>query len=98
MPVFWKAKETRIARKYFGVERNPIDGSHQADCENDWLVVEMFNHKFPSYLVRELEQAISCNPNPEKKLSIVVWSEKGKKDEDSLVVMRLTDFVDWFGG
>lgn len=110
---FWKQKERRIARKYFGVERNPIDGSHKADCENNWLVVEMFNHTIPefvvrgldlrepilqaipNYLVTELEQAIDCGCDG--KLSIVVWSQKRNRDDESIVLLRKPDAEEWLG-
>lgn len=116
---FWKQKERKVAREYFGCERNALDGSHQADCENDTFVVEMFNAAFPKYLreaikhlsqgdaahslvkvqpkkmLDELSQAVSVCPK--NKTPVLVWSEKGKRIENSLLIIKMFDFVDLYG-
>ena len=63
------------------------------DLINDWLAVEAFQKPIPHYIIEELEQAIGCAG---KRLPIAVWREKGKKDMDALVIMRLKDFVDYY--
>jgi hypothetical protein len=109
---WWKQKERRIARKYFGVERNPLDGSDQADCENGTFVVEMFNQTIPTYVKKHLaskETLFRKVPDkllgefnqaiihcPPTKVPICVWTEKKKNDEDGIVIFNKSDFVDNF--
>ena len=70
--------------------RDQADGS--CDGLNDWLAAEMFQKPIPAYLKEELKQAIK---SAGRRLPIAVWREKGKKDKDALVIMRLSDFMDW---
>ena len=71
--------------------RDQADGS--CDGLNDWLAVEMFQKPIPAYLKDELEQAIK---SAGRRLPIAVWREKGKKDKDALVIIRLKDFLEWY--
>ena len=63
------------------------------DLINDWLAIEIFQKPIPAYLKEELEQAIK---SAGRRLPIAVWREKGKKDKDALVIMRLKDFLVWY--
>ena len=63
------------------------------DLINDWLAIEIFQKPIPKYLREELGQAVT---SAGKRLPIAVWREKGKKDMDAIVIMRLKDFVDYY--
>jgi hypothetical protein len=105
---FWKAVERRIA-KLFGTERiGAKNGNCQPDFINDWLVGEVVCHAVPKWIRAEHEQAIrrvrevkatSSLDGREyvEKLPILVIHEKGEDASTDLVVLRLSDFVDWFG-
>ena len=64
-------------------------------AEGDWLVIEVkARKKLPQWIKVVLTEArIKATPF---QLGIVVLGEVG--DHDSLVVMNLQDFKDWFGG
>ena len=106
---FWKAVERRIA-KLFGTERiGAKNGNCQPDFINDWLVGEVVCHAVPKWIRAEHRQAIDrvekyrtqASTEGDKqfvdRLPILVIHEKGEDASTDLVVLRLTDFVDWFG-
>jgi hypothetical protein len=97
---FWKAVERRIA-KLFGTERiGAKNGNCQPDAINDWLTVEVACHAVPKWVRAELQQAIDAAVVLDQirpHLPIFVVHEKGEDASTDLVVLRLTDFVDWFG-
>lgn len=97
---FWKAVERRIA-KLFGTERiGAKNGDCQPDFVNDWLVGEVVCHDVPKWIRAEHSQAIfraEVISQTDNKLPILVIHEKGEDASTDLVVLRLTDFVDWFG-
>ena len=75
--------------------RRIIDQSGgSCDLINDWLAIEIFQKPIPAYLKEELGQAIK---SAGKRLPIAVWREKYQKDEDALVIMRLRDWLEWYG-
>jgi hypothetical protein len=99
---FWKAVERRIA-KLFGTERiGAKNGNCQPDAINDWLTIEVVCHDVPKWIRAEHQQAIDAayrmaGKNPDYHLPILVIHEKGESESTDLVVLRLSDFVDWFG-
>jgi hypothetical protein len=93
---FWKAVERRIA-KLFGTERiGAKNGNCQPDAINDWLTIEVVCHAIPKWVRAEHKQAIDAAWQTDK-LPILVIHEKGESESTDLVVLRLSDFVDWFG-
>lgn len=96
---FWKAVERRVA-KLFGTERiGAKNGNNQPDFVNDWLVGEVVCHDVPKWIRDEHRQALyhRQSRNLWHHLPILVIHEKGEDELTDLVVLRLTDFVDWFG-
>lgn len=93
----WKHAERAVARR-IGGERlsNHALGLRTPDCESDWLSVEVKHRKaLPSWLLDALGQA-RTNATP-GKLPVAVLHQAGQRYDDALVVVRLSDFVDWFG-
>jgi hypothetical protein len=95
---FWKAVERRIA-KLFGTERiGAKNGNCQPDFINEWLVGEVVCHAVPKWVRDEHRQALDrAAMFVNEKLPILVIHEKGEDASTDLVVLRLSDFVDWFG-
>jgi len=96
----WKAVERSIA-KIVGGERVPITGRQRGsapDVAHEWLGIEIKHRKqLPAWLHDAMAQAVACSDNGDK-LPIVVLHEKGRRHDDDFVVVRLSDFVDHFGG
>lgn len=93
----WKQAERAVARRIGGVRiSNHALGLRTPDCESDWLSVEVKHRKtLPAWLQDTLDQA-RRNAAP-GKLAIAVLHQAGRRYDDALVVLRLSDFVDWFG-
>lgn len=91
----WKDLERRVA-KLLGGSRIPCNGSAAPDVlVGDWLAVECkYRTKLPVWLSGALNQVEGCAGG---RLPIVVLFGRGKRTGDSLVLMRLSAFEDWFG-
>lgn len=96
----WKGYERRLAA-FFGTKRIPaaaIPGEEQKDkpdFETALLAAQAKKgYAFPGYLTAWLDgicqAAGRCQP---PKIGFVVWSAKGVRDLDSLVCLRLEDFL-----
>lgn len=94
----WKHTERAIAAKIGGVRiSNHALGLRTPDCESDWLSVEVKHRKaLPSWITEAMGQA-KRNATP-GKLPVAVLHQAGQRYDDALVVVRLCDFTDWFGG
>ena len=79
--------------KIFKATRIVDQSGGSCDLINSHLAIEIFQKPIPEYLWEELRQAVRCAG---RRLPIAVWREKGKKDKDALVIMRLQDFEDWY--
>jgi len=96
--VTWKATERAIA-KYLGGERVSKFGlgSDVPDVETEWCSAEVKHRKaLPSWLKGAMAQAVA-NASADM-LPLVVLHEHGKRHDDDLVMLRLEDFQEWFGG
>lgn len=97
-PSTWKSVERKIA-KIFGVERTGPLGDGVPDCISDPFAVEIKHGAaapVPKWLSEAMDQAERNAPG---RLSpVVVLHPKGWRIEDSLVVMRLSEFRDLFLG
>lgn len=92
----WKSTERRIARA-LGGERVGPSGLATADVVSSWLSVEVkHRRRLPLWLMGALDQARQA-AGPDQ-LGIAVLHEKGQRTGDDLVLVRLADFVEWFGG
>lgn len=93
----WKAAERQIARLING-QRVPVTGrAGQPDIRHPWLSVEVkHRRRLPQWLLTALAQAEqAATPG---QLPLVVLHQHGERYGDSLVVLRLLDFREWFGG
>ncbi len=93
----WKQAEREVAQRIGGVRTaNHALGLKTPDCESDWLSVEVKHRKaLPGWLLDALAQA-RTNASA-GKLSVAVLHQAGQRYDDALVVLRLSDFIDWFG-
>jgi len=91
----WKQVERAVARR-LGGQRLGCTGLATPDVQSDWLTVEVKTRKrLPRWLVEALAQA--CIAAEDGHLPLVVLHEVGQRHDDDLVLLRLADFVDWFG-
>lgn len=81
--------------KYLGAER--IAGSGKRDLDGGWLCCEVKERQTPTrWLLALVAQAVRlAKPG---QLPIGVLHFLGQRHDDDLVVMRLADFREWFGG
>jgi len=94
----WKAVEREIAKR-LGGERVPVTGRQRGsapDIEHPWLSVEVKHRKaLPGWLLDAQAQAdASAKPN---QLPMVVLHQKQMQYDDSVIMFRLSDFMEWFG-
>jgi len=89
----WKDAERRTARK-LGGERVGCTGRHTPDVITDWLAVEVkHRRRLPVWIAEAVASA--RQHAGQDRLGIAVLHEHGK--HDSLVVLSLADFREWFG-
>ncbi len=91
----WKNVERQIAKR-LGGERVPVTGRQRGsapDIEHDWL-----SHRktLPAWLADAMSQAVASQRG--EQLPMVVLHEKQMNYDDSYCVIRLRDFIEWFGG
>jgi hypothetical protein len=93
----WKNVERAIAEKLGGQRMsNHALGLRTPDVESPWLSVEVKHRKALPLWIKEAMTQAETNGD-EAKLPLVVLHEKGRRHDNDLVVLRLGDFVDWFG-
>ena len=95
----WKATERAIA-KLLGGQRVPITGRQRGDVPDiahPWLALEVKHRKtaVPKWIINAMEQAEACNPGD--KLPMAVIHRQGDRYLDALCVVRLKDFLDFYG-
>jgi hypothetical protein len=92
----WKAAERRIAT-LLGGKRVPVNGrGDEPDVAHSWLAIEVKHRaSLPSWLLSALNQA--HKGATAEQLPIAIVHQAGQRYEDSLVLVRLRDFADWFG-
>ena len=67
------------------------------DVRCDWLSVEVkLRRHLPEWLETAMLQAVAASGV--SQLPIVVLHERGQRHDGDLVMLRLGDFCDWFGG
>lgn len=92
----WKAHERRTA-KLLGGQRVGNRGTNTEDVEHDWLSIECKHKKaLPDWLKEAVAQA--KRNSSDGKLPIAVLHELGKRSDGDLVVIRMSDFREWFTG
>jgi hypothetical protein len=94
----WKAVERKICR-YLGMERQPITGRIRGsapDGKSTWLAAEIkHRRKLPTWLLEAMDQARAGARDGQ--LPIAVLHQQRMEFPDCLVVLRASDFKDWFG-
>jgi hypothetical protein len=102
----WKRDESEIAR-LLGGERVPVTGrqrGYRPDVDHPWLAVEVKSFAtLPQRVAEAMDQAEKAAAYAKRreqcdKLPVAVIHSKNTHRGNSLVVMRLSDFLDWFGG
>ena len=93
----WKAVERAIARVLSGRRiSNHALGQQTPDVETDAYSIEVKHRKrLPAWIEDAVTQA-ERNATP-GKLPLAVLHESGRRHDNDLVVVRLRDFVEWFG-
>jgi len=86
-----------------GGERVPVTGRGRGDApdiRHEWLAIE-YKHwkrgKIPQWLKNAVAQAVA-SVRGDHQLPIAILHTTGERHDDDLVVMRLRDFEEWFGG
>jgi hypothetical protein len=96
---YWKACERRVAR-ILACRRVPVTGRQRGDTpdiEHDALSVEIKSRKsLPAWLLGALDQAQAAAED--RKVPVVVLHQDRAPYEESLVVLRLSDFADHLKG
>jgi hypothetical protein len=94
----WKRTERRVAQAVGG-QRVPVTGRARGDAPDvvsDWLAVEVkHRRRLPAWLHEALQQAEASAGDGQ--LPLVVLHEHGQRHSRDVVVLRLADFVAWFG-
>lgn len=94
----WQRHEQRVAQA-LGTQRTGNQGAATADVvsADGWLVVECKSwRRLPVSVVGALEQAERAARRDQ--LPIAVLHQVGARSAHDLVVMRWSQFQDWFGG
>ena len=95
----WKACERRIA-ELLGGRRVPVTGRQRGDApdiEHEALSIEVKSRKsLPAWLMGALRQAQTASKNG--KMPVVVLHQDHTPYTESLVLLRLSDFVDYLKG
>ena len=94
----WKRTERKVAA-LLGGRRVPVSGRGRGDApdvDHRWLAVEVKDRaSLPAWLLDAIAQAEACaGPH---QLPVGVLHAAGQRHEWDLVVLRLGDFVEWFG-
>ena len=99
----WKANE-RATFALLGGKRTPITGRQRGDAPDgecgagwEWLCVECKSRQVvPEWLLEGMDQAhAAAKPG---QLPVVTVHRVGDRRTGDLVVVRMADFLDWFGG
>ncbi len=96
MPNAWKDHERQIAARLGGKRAGPT-GRTGSDVLHDWLAIECKERKsLPAWMKAAMKQSVDAATDG--LLPIVVWHVLGQRHDQDVVMMRLKDFEEWFGG
>jgi len=94
----WKAVERKYA-EMFGGKRIPITGRIRGsapDIQHEWLSFEVKHRKaLPAWIHDAMNQAEMSKKG--NQLPIVILHQNRMKYEEGFVVLRVKDFLNWFG-
>lgn len=99
----WKMVERQIARLLGGEEKGcsrvPVSGRQRGsapDVSHPWLSIEVKHRKsIPEWLMDAMAQAQASKRG--RQLPVVILHKKQMEYRHSMVLVRLDDFVDWYG-
>jgi len=95
----WKEAERKIA-KHIGGKRVPITGRQRGDVPDvahEWLSVEIKHRKkLPEWIKDGMTQAVAAQQG--EQLPVLILHQKYQPYLDSMICMKLRDFLEWFGG
>lgn len=95
-PKTWKAIELAICRRFGGRRTGPV-GKDGPDCVGTKpFAVQVKHRKVPQWLLDAMTQAILDSPIT--WLPTLVLHPKGKSIDDSLVIIKLSDFEEYYLG
>ena len=93
----WRFYENRMLRKFFNTERRlqEVQSGGGCDGHSDKYAIELAQHSIPQWIKDELQQAIDDRVSNKgvELLPISIIREKHKRDEDAIVMLRLSDFL-----
>lgn len=94
----WKNTERRLAA-LLGGKRVPVTGRQRGsapDIEHEWLSLEVKHRRIlPAWLHDAMDQAKASRLDGQ--LPAVILHEKNMDHAKSMVLIRLDDFLEWFG-
>jgi hypothetical protein len=94
----WKEAERQIARRVGGVRiSNHALGLRTPDVESSWLSLEVKHRTRLPVLITDTMAQARRNATP-GKLVAAVLHEEGQRYDDAVIMIRLGDWVEWFGG
>ncbi len=94
----WKRTEKSVAAKLNG-QRVGITGLATEDVITSQYVVECKHRKeIPQWLHAAMAQAQGAATRKPGHLALVVLHQSGQRHNDDYVVVRMADFIEWFGG
>lgn len=89
----WKAHERRLAGAFGGVRLGATGKENPDVIAGDLRIEAKHRAELPAWLTEPLEKVRA--QAGAGRLGLVVWHGKGQRD--SVVVLALSDFRDWFG-
>ncbi len=94
----WKRTERAVA-SLLGTRRVPVTGRSRGDVpdvEHRWLSIEVKHRKkLPEWIKDAVRQAEAAAD--EEQLPVVVLHEERSRHTGDLVVLKMRDFLEWFG-
>lgn len=92
----WKAFEREVAKKMGGVRMGPT-GRMTNDVDHEHFAIECkYRKAIPGFLLAGIKQA-EINSSSPNKTPILFLKKPRSNLKDDMVVMRASDFYDWFG-
>ena len=95
----WKRTERAIAARLGGI-RVPVTGRQRGDVpdiEHAWLSIECKHRKsLPAWITDAMAQARAAARSDQ--LPVAILHESGRRHAENLVLVRLSDWLEWFGG
>jgi hypothetical protein len=87
---FWKQKERRVLREYFGCKRIGATGRASPDGITGSETIEIFTYAIPRKILSELAQAEKASGSG--LMPWVIFGPKNGKDRDMLICTKLRYF------